>query len=55
MFVRWWPHGASPKSVQSSWCDSQVSGCQLECLKLVHAQRMFSAVSPLATCGFPTT
>ena len=53
--VAWCPRGSSPKSVMSSMCDSQVSGCQFVASPEVSAQRKPSQPRPAMTCGLWVT
>ena len=53
--VAWWPRGSLPKSVASSWCESHVSGCQLDCSPERNAHAMPSPERPACTCGFSVT
>src|SRR5919109_3816445 len=46
MLTKWWPTGFSPNNWQSSMCESQVIGCQLETSKVVNAQWIPALVSP---------
>src|SRR6266849_7266385 len=54
-FTAWCQPGFTPNSSTSSMCESQVTGCQLDPVNVVHAQRKPSGVTPARTCGFVYT